>query len=182
MKSFVPISIHAPAKGATLLEKSVFKFFVISIHAPAKGATGIGGVACKRDAKFQSTLPRRERRWFSNMGGQEEIFQSTLPRRERRLPVQKCTSSGNYFNPRSREGSDGVYAFPLFSICYFNPRSREGSDNPAASMHGGKNKISIHAPAKGATDVSNASARLTKISIHAPAKGATASIPHWIWL
>ena len=56
------ISIHAPAKGATLRlldQKSIRQ--KISIHAPAKGATA----ARKRkqcDLAFQSTLPRRERR------------------------------------------------------------------------------------------------------------------------
>ena len=33
------ISIHAPAKGATLLQKSAAFHLFISIHAPAKGAT-----------------------------------------------------------------------------------------------------------------------------------------------
>ena len=57
-----------------------------------------------------------------------------------------------YFNPRSREGSDDRRP-PLFNIQrYFNPRSREGSDFLVLicflSM-----KISIHAPAKGATEI-----------------------------
>ena len=39
-----------------------------------------------------------------------------------------CYHCKNYFNPRSREGSDSISAFLLPSICYFNPRSREGSD------------------------------------------------------
>ena len=33
------ISIHAPARGATLFLDNVFGFFAISIHAPARGAT-----------------------------------------------------------------------------------------------------------------------------------------------
>ena len=33
-----------------------------------------------------------------------------------------------YFNPRSREGSDGCRAKRMHSTAYFNPRSREGSD------------------------------------------------------
>ena len=54
------------------------------------------------------------------------------------------------FNPRSREGSDGM-VFPATSdMIYFNPRSREGSD--VRKIYGrGHGKISIHAPAKGAT-------------------------------
>ena len=79
-------------------------------------------------------------------------------------------------------------------ICDFNPRSREGSDHPDSEL---KNyaKISIHAPAKGATKCNICKRAGAKdfnprsregsdlscsckcfsmsISIHAPAKGAT---------
>ena len=54
----------------------------ISIHAPAKGAT-TAPTHCNFNAIFQSTLPRRERL---------RIVQIFLPY--------------NYFNPRSRKGSD----------------------------------------------------------------------------
>ena len=55
----------------------------ISIHAPAKGATlrykGRNGMC----ALFQSTLPRRERLLPNEYSGRIRKFQSTLPRRER---------------------------------------------------------------------------------------------------
>ena len=35
------------------------------------------------------------------------------------------------FNPRSREGSDGIIILFFFGVCNFNPRSREGSDTQA---------------------------------------------------
>ncbi len=56
------ISIHAPARGATILHHHPFQFF----------------------RRFQSTLPRGERRT--------------------RVQNRHCRSN---FNPRSREGSDG---------------------------------------------------------------------------
>lgn len=34
-----------------------------------------------------------------------------------------------YFNPRSREGSDGIKAIIAEEYSNFNPRSREGSDS-----------------------------------------------------
>ena len=99
-------------------------------------------------------------------------FQSTLPRRERRLLNQKVCLKKSYFNPRSREGSDA----PLFLLSNrgknFNPRSREGSDKKSRSSYL-LILISIHAPAKGATEPGKPYAHPTKISIHAPAKGAT---------
>ena len=54
------ISIHAPAKGATKNHVLVPLVRKISIHAPAKGATG-DVIQVRIEAKFQSTLPRRER-------------------------------------------------------------------------------------------------------------------------
>ena len=54
------------------------------------------------------------------------------------------------FNPRSREGSDFIGKVPKHLIIYFNPRSREGSDLIFIT-YTAKAKISIHAPAKGAT-------------------------------
>ena len=55
-------------------------------------------------------------------------FQSTLPRRERRHPNRGKSAA----------------------ICDFNPRSREGSDELPELLHFAV-FISIHAPAKGAT-------------------------------
>ncbi len=33
------VSIHAPARGATTIDKILYNFFRVSIHAPARGAT-----------------------------------------------------------------------------------------------------------------------------------------------
>ena len=56
------ISIHAPARGATGFEKTFKDNFHISIHAPARGATSLYIVSSATAAQFQSTLPRGERR------------------------------------------------------------------------------------------------------------------------
>ena len=77
-------------------------------------------------------------------------FQSTLPRGERRLQIS-CHTTNHYFNPRSREGSD------------------PGLENDRRYAL----KISIHAPARGATVLEDRDAGYIKISIHAPARGAT---------
>ena len=60
------ISIHAPAKGATLCSSDVFYKCRISIHAPAKGATRVLQDP-QANKLFQSTLPRRERRIVGNL-------------------------------------------------------------------------------------------------------------------
>ena len=88
----------------------------------------------------------------------------------------------------------------LQADAYFNPRSREGSDLEEDS-EGNVTRISIHAPAKGATGANDAalgnvkfqstlprrerrkvfaySIHSMKISIHAPVKGATRRAKSW---
>ena len=57
-------------------------------------------------------------------------------------------------------------------IC-FNSRSREGSDYEDLSFLLTSDKVSIHAPVKGATlDYTNQQTKIY-VSIHAPVKGAT---------
>ena len=101
---FTSISIHAPARGATMCAKQKRVVINISIHAPARGAT-LSKLGISVTSEFQSTLPRGEQPKTMNI------------KRELRN-----------FNPRSREGSDihGLMISPR--ECYFNPRSREGSD------------------------------------------------------
>ena len=78
------VSIHAPAKGATVSVEYLINGKEVSIHAPAKGATKMGNGSMYH-VEFQSTLPRRERLSVNDrMYIRKSRFQSTLPRRERR--------------------------------------------------------------------------------------------------
>ena len=169
--------------------------------------------------EFQSTLPRGERLLPSPFLCFEKLFQSTLPRGERPRPDFGRSSAseisihapargatfelpdqsfelGN-FNPRSREGSDGMIVFTIHSTKDFNPRSREGSDTNGLRLYANNNdfnprsregsdyfapnffysvQISIHAPARGATGTEQNNPNGSSISIHAPARGATVRI------
>ncbi len=121
------ISIHAPAKGATDLCGRRHGGVLISIHAPAKGATTFS-TWVDEALEFQSTLPRRERpHAFPILLLLFPLFQSTFPRRERPV-LQTHHRLRNYFNPRSREGSDHNVDDCGTGTGDFNPRSREGSD------------------------------------------------------
>ncbi len=55
------------------------------------------------------------------------------------------------FNPRSRMGSDVKVNTGISNSKSFNPRSRMGSDNSPLYCWVGSPKVSIHAPAWGAT-------------------------------
>ena len=59
----------------------------------------------------------------------------------------------SYFNPRSREGSDADSKQRYTRLVDFNPRSREGSDADRLLYRLEQLGISIHAPAKGATEL-----------------------------
>ena len=122
----------------------------ISIHAPAKGAT--------------RPMPQRTA---------ARLFQSTLPRRERRCRTACNSGNCRYFNPRSREGSDGGASADVpraSSISIHAPA--KGATTRRAECYAAAS-ISIHAPVKGATYPRHAGAYLPRISIHAPVKGAT---------
>ena len=122
------------------------------------------------------------------------MFQSTLPHGERRPSPTQADDRSSGFNPRSRMGSDVVTARrSRWCPPGFNPRSRMGSDNvdpglghrsafqstlphgerptPPAARQANR-RVSIHAPAWGATDAESR-CQTVRVSIHAPAWGAT---------
>ena len=146
----MPISIHAPAKGATSIRSFLLRSTRISIHAPAKGATKTIAIIStikvhfnprsregsdftvsgflKKSILFQSTLPRRERHIQPTFYSVAHGFQSTLPRRERRTSTYACADTLKFQStlPRRERLVDLMTKAELM-------------------------KISIHAPAKGAT-------------------------------
>ena len=143
------ISIHAPARGATIANQIPGQLSVISIHAPARGATPSDTVRLAISG-FQSTLPRGERltsgridetdipisihapargatEYIKELHFDDKISIHAPARGATRsyVPVLvRCTN----FNPRSREGSDNRNRIRRLCQKHFNPRSREGSD------------------------------------------------------
>ena len=100
------VSIHAPARGATLAYQKLKPLKRVSIHAPARGATVIGDIA----------------------GIATVLFQSTHPRGVRRLSAKLARARRTCFNPRTREGCDPAMLQFCMVAAGFNPRTREGCD------------------------------------------------------
>ena len=125
-----PISIHAPARGATntgsIFIISIFHFnprsregsdrrkpagvtgCKISIHAPARGATFLHMVVVFLLQIFQSTLPRGERHALLRQVTSYVVISIHAPARgatHKNLCIMRLID----FNPRSREGSDSEY-------------------------------------------------------------------------
>ena len=167
------VSIHAPARGATIKGVEKYIRLLVSIHAPARGATSSNFVDIASSAGFNSRT-----REGCDKGGTR---------------AQKTLGS---FNSRTREGCDYIRGRKFAAVVRFNSRTREGCDWIYCYCWCCIS-VSIHAPARGATpcfcgrrlrtrcfnsrtregcDISNFNPRAeeTKVSIHAPARGATA--------
>ena len=143
----------------------------ISIHAPAEGATYFQRGEGDFLWTFQSTLPRRERRKKPSRMQTSTQFQSTLPRRERQY-AKPVRSQYPDFNPRSRGGSDSICREKTGSVRISIHAPAEGATSQMQCVilcH----LISIHAPAEGATQYRSGRCKRFHISIHAPAEGAT---------
>ena len=81
------------------------------------------------------------------------------------------------FNPRPRAGGDARRLRRVRSKHRgFNPRPRAGGDLTDVDMQRIL-AVSIHAPARGATELILRPSVDDKVSIHAPARGATC----WAW-
>ena len=84
----------------------------------------------------------------------------------------RIAKAGSYFNPRSREGSDGFFISDTYHSCISIHAPARGATNLILHLIM-TNLISIHAPARGATNLSYIERCYLSISIHAPARGAT---------
>ena len=167
----------------------------VSIHAPAWGATSWDqrGVP---SLLFQSTRPRGARLFSEYEVRELVVFQSTRPRGAR--PDQQQ----NYFNALKFQSTRPRGARPSGSPGYFNPLLFQSTRPRGARQPDGRQRdrlarVSIHAPAWGATcrhrlstcsrSCFNPRARVGRdpfcschkshvhVSIHAPAWGATVS-------
>ena len=99
-------------------------------------------------------------------------FQFTLPRgerRARRLPRLRHRR----FNSRSRVGSDHLSLLRDWRRGGFNSRSRVGSDSPAKRLFSHFAKFQFTLPRGERRDAASRASCLFKVSIHAPAWGAT---------
>ena len=76
------------------------------------------------------------------------------------------------FNPRTHTGCDLFANFAKEEVWGFNPRTHTGCD-VARLKEALDDKVSIHAPTRGATPWANRPLVSRKVSIHAPTRGAT---------
>ena len=101
--------------------------------------------------KFQSTLPRRERRDQPNGCKLCDRVSIHAPAKGATRGGSPDLPSGGVSIHAPAKGATGADSSIRLLKCSFNPRSREGSDNEAGYRFVAPYVVSIHAPAKGAT-------------------------------
>ena len=143
------ISIHAPARGATTIRYPSIYETLISIHAPARGAT-------RPDDHMRPSLM-----YFNPRPCARGDLEGFLEWRH-----------SQDFNPRPCARGDTAAIADHAGSRYFNPRPCARGD-VTATRGGQPPRISIHAPARGATRRNIGHFTRAWISIHAPARGAT---------
>ena len=121
----------------------------VSIHAPARGAT-VAEFALAIVSLFQSTRPQGARLLDEMDIAIEQLFQSTRPQGARPEATTRPPSSAS-FNPRARKGRDPLCMLTLHDGSMFQSTRPQGARRPCSCPPRRAPNVSIHAPARGAT-------------------------------
>ena len=143
----------------------------ISIHAPTRGATDFALGNCYT-VRFQSTLPRGERRHSAQSLLFWWTFQSTLPRGERRGRFVLMRRTQNISIHAPTRGATIYRTAQILSMTFQSTLPRGERHYPQYRAPPSL-IISIHAPTRGATHSISSYRLIASISIHAPTRGAT---------
>ena len=145
----------------------------VSIHAPARGATIVRSPLTV-DCWFRSTPPHGGRRLPTIDPARSDSFD---PRPRTGGDGGRLQKDGRVlrFDPRPRTGGDHQSTIPRCDQLCFDPRPRTGGDRQRGSLRPPA-RVSIHAPARGATSRDRLYDERVCVSIHAPARGATRRI------
>ena len=189
-----PVSIHAPAKGATFDRLAPYLIDRVSIHAPAKGATSHFAVIL---SSFTSFNPRTREGCdkmylhhlaYLGVSIHAPAKGATRHRRGRR----RCTAVSIH---APAKGATSFFSQEVLTCLVSIHAPAKGATAALLwlrlwaakfqSTHPRRvrrlkwladyltRRVSIHAPAKGATEQDDDVGTGDAVSIHAPAKGAT---------
>ena len=127
-----------------------WKFNIISIHAPARGATFYHSSCHHSRYDFNPRSREGSDLFLDQTPFYVVTFQSTLPRGERRKRSPR-RQGYHHFNPRSREGSDYIPGNTHALHALFQSTLPRGERRQESRQRRTCHRISIHAPARGAT-------------------------------
>ena len=166
------VSIHAPARGATTARPPIFVVFISFNPRTRTGCDLYSNIIFQTGYCFnprtRTGCDRRRACW-------RRTYASFNPRTRTGCDFATTTKCGllHGFNPRTRTGCDRSPQLCCARWQCFNPRTRTGCDSPKLCVMFASYTVSIHAPARGATQLQHALSLLIRVSIHAPARGAT---------
>ena len=143
------VSIHAPARGATYLDRLPIHHHGVSIHAP-RGVRQSALGAYEKVYQFQFTHPRGVRPGRNPAAIKVIMFQFTHPRGVRPTPAPQ-RSGISCFNSRTREGCDLDTRAVGRTDVVFQFTHPRGVRLTSVSASEPSPNVSIHAPARGAT-------------------------------
>ena len=152
-ESFGTISIHAPTRGATSAAPGLEIPIYISIHAPTRGATALGWFPCQ---SWQISIHAPTRGATSagsvRQQAQEAEISIHAPTRgatpENPVPI---VSAGDISIHAPHEGSDSGQQWVCDEIDLFQSTLPRGERRSLHSVSCIVERISIHAPTRGAT-------------------------------
>ena len=173
----VLVSIHAPTRGATRprpprpappgsfnprahegrdvpVGRTWLRLEVFQSTRP-RGARRLAPIPLLGAVKFQSTRPRGARPAITSLSAGTQSFQSTRPRGARPL-----TNVG------------------VANVTVFQSTRPRGARREPRKARRGQQRVSIHAPTRGATAVDAPAGDRREVSIHAPTRGATGGLRH----
>ena len=143
------VSIHAPAREATADARDWAFLILVSIHAPAREATlGVWTTLVLRLVSIHA--PAREATRDSGRGLNIHEVSIHAPAREATGPESAVSYCLFSFNPRPRTGGDTPPPSSNSTVSSFNPRPRTGGDARLTRAQQPET-VSIHAPAREAT-------------------------------
>ena len=147
----VLVSIHAPARGATITPSGAKIFEFVSIHAPARGATFMLFSPFSPSPCFN---PRaRAGRDRKDCGIQTRSLRVSIHAPARGATARTAVSSSfpPRFNPRARAGRDKDGCIKRYCDDQFQSTRPCGARRVTTLVEGTEFVVSIHAPARGAT-------------------------------
>ena len=145
---------------------------LVSIHAPARGATQNDTARLIINFCFNPrTRTGCDLRIALNLRFANDVS-IHAPARGATCPKARQATLSRCFNPRTRTGCDTHNRNVPGNCWRFNPRTRTGCDL-TSSCFISSSIVSIHAPARGATQIKIKPFFGRIVSIHAPARGAT---------
>ena len=145
----------------------------VSIHAPARGATVISSPSDGIRSRF-NPRPHEGSDLAPSFGIELDAHVSIhAPARGATGLDRSGRANRSSFNPRSREGSDSMIASWSSTLRWFQSTLPRAERLAAGAARSAGFRVSIHAPARGATDLRTLLTGPLVVSIHAPARGAT---------